>query len=428
MIRRAAVAVAVTALVCSALAGCRGARRDVRAGVPESVEGRFPHRKHAQLACTECHAQTSVLAGRPAVPGAADHAPCDREQCHRDRFLAPPGAFCAVCHSDVDATGASPSPVVYPPERGPRALASRFSHRAHLDYAAMEKRVGFHVSCTDCHETDARGELTAPGHAVCARCHAPSAAPAGAPPLDQCAECHAPRSPPPSRRRQLIVGDLHFTHKNHRRDRAGVPIRCTECHLDTADVTGIGRHAPPPTRACEVCHDDNSRVPSTMRMRVCETCHTRKAAQLAQLAPRSHLPAPRRPEDHTVAFRRDHGIEARDDPAGCAKCHRMMSGSPRDACDECHQVMRPVDHVITWTEYEHGPEARADKERCAVCHKADFCIACHSQEPRSHYPRMEFRQGGHATIARFDYRACVTCHQPDRDCTGSGCHTVRPRP
>lgn len=409
------------------LAACRGGRSDGPT-VRESVEGRFPHQRHAALACTACHDGASVARGVPATPGARDHAPCDDSGCHRERFLEAPGPLCSMCHRPDEDRVAPGGPLVYPPAVGPRALASRFSHQTHLDYGAMERAVGFHVACSDCHVANEAGELTRPGHAVCNRCHAPEAAPTGAPVMTACEDCHRPHANPPSRLPQVITGDLHFQHANHRADRGGTGIRCTECHVDAAEVRIEGQHTPPPTSACVTCHDDSSRVATPMRMRVCETCHATKSKTLAQLPPRSHLPAPRRPADHTLAFRHDHGVEAKVDAQRCARCHTFMSGSNHDTCDECHRTMRPMDHAITWNEYEHGPEARAHPDRCATCHQTDFCVACHSRPPRSHFPLMEFRSRGHGQIARFEMRACVTCHEPARDCMGSGCHVVRPRP
>ena len=56
-------------------------------------------------------------------------------------------------------------------------------------------------------------------------------------------------------------------------------------------------------------------------------------------------------------FRRDHGDEVTRDASRCAKCHTAVSGASRDVCDECHRVMRPSDHVVSWREYDHGPDA-----------------------------------------------------------------------
>ena len=45
----------------------------------------------------------------------------------------------------------------YPVEDAWLAEPSRFSHQRHLAAATMEDRVGFHVTCTDCHtRSDAR--------------------------------------------------------------------------------------------------------------------------------------------------------------------------------------------------------------------------------------------------------------------------------
>ncbi|HEU5061410.1 MAG TPA: hypothetical protein VFU21_33020, partial [Kofleriaceae bacterium] len=169
----------VAALVLAA-GGCRG-KGGESPRPADSEKGRFPHARHAQLVCTECHPREAVLAGRPARPGASDHAPCDRGACHRDAFLGRPGPFCRLCHERVAPgvdKGTRPAP--YPPVTGRRALAAEFSHQMHLDADAMEERVGFHVSCSDCHAPGG-AELQPPDHAVCGRCHAPEAAPRGTP-------------------------------------------------------------------------------------------------------------------------------------------------------------------------------------------------------------------------------------------------------
>lgn len=418
MSRGGLLALALVAL----LAGCRS-RGDAASPAPLPEAPRFPHASHAELACTECHAKDAVLAGLPARPGADDHAPCDREQCHQDAFLRPPGPLCQLCHERVEpglpgGTTAAP----YPPEGGARALASRFSHQRHLDAPAMEARVGFHVSCTDCHQLTGELALRAPDHATCGRCHAPEAAPTGTPAMDECVACHLERPQQSARRRRLIVGDLRFSHGPHRADRRGRLIPCATCHTESAAADAVGAHPPPPIRACVDCHDDATRVPPRKRMRMCETCHLGRRASLGALAPRTHLPATERPSDHTLAFRRDHGADARRDAARCASCHTFMSGNERATCDECHMVMRPADHVVTWREFDHGPEAATRADRCATCHRADFCTACHQQTPRSHIPLMPFREGGHAMPASLGLRSCVTCHDVAVDCARSGCH------
>jgi len=158
-----------------------------------------------------------------------------------------------------------------------------------------------------------------------------------------------------------------------------------------------------------------------MRMRVCETCHAERTERALSLAPRNHLPATERPLDHTIAFRRDHAEAAERDAARCGACHTQMSGNAHNACDECHQSMRPADHRITWRELDHGSEAAADRDRCARCHVVEFCTACHMQRPASHGYAGSF-VGDHGPLARINVRTCLTCHV-ETYC--EQCHTAR---
>lgn len=402
---------------------CRG--NSTEQPTPPSIEGRFPHSVHKERPCVDCHRAADVLASRPARPGANDHAPCDESGCHREQFANVSSPLCKICHDRVDPAGENTTPAPYPPTFGPFALAAEFDHALHLDFAKMEENVGFHVSCSDCH-LDKDGKVVPPTHAACARCHAPEAAPDKAPPLTRCEGCHIERKKPPSRSRELITGDLVFGHEAHRIDRKGAQIRCVECHADSRGHSGTGNHPVPETASCVRCHDNSNRVPPGRRMRVCETCHSTRQARLGLLAPRSHLPASERPLDHTLAFRSDHGPDAERNPTRCARCHLVLSGSSRDICGECHDTMRPRDHVVTWREFDHGQEAATEAERCATCHGADFCSTCHAQTPRSHFPLLEFADGGHAGPARINPRACITCHPQATMCGRPGCHTVAP--
>jgi hypothetical protein len=291
----------------------------------------------------------------------------------------------------------------------------------------MEERVGFHVSCVDCHARP-DGTRARPDHAVCARCHAAEAGLEGAPRMESCMSCHVP-APQLRARARLIRGDLHFDHERHRTDRKNRPIRCEACHERSAQSTAHSDHAPPTVASCVSCHDDSDRTPPALRMRVCEGCHRSRVAGLAALAPRSHLPASERPLDHTIAFRRDHAEVAARDAARCATCHTQLSGSSRQSCDECHQTMLPGSHRLTWRELDHGAEAAASQARCATCHVVEFCTACHAQRPRSHGLFGTFERE-HGPLARRNARACLTCHAPGAPlaggavpaCTDAGCH------
>ena len=388
--------------------------RVAEAPAPPIDKTRLSHEQHARIACGSCH----TMGQRPGH----DHAPCD--QCHKDAFVAQPGPMCEVCHIDVATQPLSGRLKPYPVEDVWQTEPPRFSHKAHLDSAAMEARVGFHVACADCHVRGDDPKLVRPDHATCARCHAAEANLTGAPSMADCASCHGPGAQLRTRAR-LIRGDLRapFAHQSHRADRRGTAIRCEQCHAGSATSTSYGDHAAPRIETCVGCHDDTDRTPNQMRMRVCQTCHTQHVQGLVTIAPRNHLPATERPLDHTIAFRRDHAEAAERDAARCAACHTQMSGNSRDACDECHQTMLPSDHRITWRELDHGAEAAADRSRCARCHVIEFCTACHAQRPRSHgFPGTFSSQ--HGGQARLNVRSCLTCHDETRDCLA--CHRTTP--
>ena len=102
-------------------------------------------------------------------------------------------------------------------------------------------------------------------------------------------------------------------------------------------------------------------------MRICETCHA-GAHEPAHRARAAQSPARDRAaaRSHARVPPRSRRGRRRATRARCATCHTQMSGNPRQACDECHQTMRPADHRITWRELDHGPEAAADRDRCAT--------------------------------------------------------------
>lgn len=423
--------------LCSAVLACSKPRAPAPPPAAPEDPSRFPHARHAALGCETCHlgdgrpkgiGQRGASSGSEAAAGDA-HAACDGGQCHRADFLRPPGALCSSCHSEVTVGSAGVSAPLQPFPRltGWRNLPSAFSHAQHLDAPRIEAAVGFHLACADCHAATDDGSPAHPDHAVCARCHSEEVALPRAPTMTACAACHvtpAASAARPRARMRLIKGDLHFSHGNHRVDRAGTAISCAACHRDTTGADDYQDHRPPAVASCVPCHDDSQRVPSELRMRECQTCHSTRRGSLLALAPRNHLPGTERPTDHTLSFRTDHGDSAFRDAARCATCHTVMSGSPRDACDECHRVTAPVDHRLAWRELEHGTEAANSPDRCALCHNADSCTDCHNQLPRSHLPVMAFTTA-HGLAARVNIRACLTCHTPEgpNGCARAGCHT-----
>jgi hypothetical protein len=436
MPRWATTAVVASLLVVGAVvaASCgKGGGRTAPAAGRGSIKAdsdRFPHALHTGddarireykgrgLACSDCHPAEAVIRGEVARPGGNQHAPCD--ECHKDEFYKPPGAFCSNCHSSVDPRVAGGSPLQPYPERGfQRILASEFSHQQHLDRGAMEGAVGFHVACADCHVRDETSrDPRLPGHAQCARCHEQEQAAKGMLPMSACARCHPTRGVELTRGRVFITGDLIFAHADHEKDLAGQPIACQSCHDDVPRSDSSADVSVPEMQRCAVCHEDARKTPERVRIARCEVCHTEITSGVA---PSSHMMGGSDlPEDHTLEFRRNHGDQAANPKSNCRFCHTEMTSSGRDSCFQCHEVMRPRDHGLSWREDAHGREAQVDGDRCASCHQADYCTACHSIPPRSHQPYEEFRLGGHAEAARFDATSCLACHTAQSTC--NDCH------
>jgi hypothetical protein len=403
-----------------ALLGCdRAAQRTPHTDV--LLPAPFDHAQHSgQSACTDCHGLTDPATGRLTRPGANQHAPCDG--CHKKEFFRPPTDFCRVCHANVDPRAPGQSPLLdWPPPGAQRRRSSQFNHRMHLDSEAMEKRLGFHVGCRDCHlRKEGEEKAAMAGHVACATCHGGQAVKPGATPppitMADCQKCHQSEALIEPKGRRMITGDLKFSHVKHERDLQGNAIACIECHRAVKDTTAVDNIMLPAMVDCAHCHEDPKRTGPDKRMANCGTCHSEISAGVA---PRDHLGASA-PDNHTLRFRHDHADAARSPEARCRFCHGGMSSTTKDNCFECHVVMKPRDHTLRWSTTDHGPEAAMDRQRCAMCHEADYCSRCHSQRPRSHVPFESFVNGGHATEARLNLRSCMACHTFEETC--GKCH------
>jgi hypothetical protein len=433
MIRVAIIAVMLVA--CSPSRGTTPSSGAGGAGGSIAVDtDRFPHGVHTGdrpeirnwqgrgLGCIDCHDAASVREGNVARPGGTrkpevnQHAPCD--DCHKAEFMKPPGAMCRVCHVSVDPFTKGNSPMQPYPERGgTQTLASTFSHQLHLDKGKMERATGAHVGCTDCHDRDeASRDPQVPGHKACARCHEQSDKVKAALPMENCASCHPQRNIELTRGRRFIIGDLKFAHATHEKDRNGAPIACTMCHAGVSDSATRDDMAVPAMERCAQCHEDSQKSPDRVRMDNCSVCH---GAIDMGMAPANHLVSGSkggaRPADHTLHFRKNHGEQAAAKDSPCRRCHTELQGNREDTCFQCHQIMRPRDHNLMWRQ-DHGRDAQTESTRCAQCHAPETCVSCHSIPPRSHTPIGDFRQGGHAELARFNLSSCLTCHTYEDTC------------
>ncbi len=423
--------VAFTILFLLSIAACSGgSRKNGSKASSEAVadNNRFPHKLHTGkdkritsykgrgLECKDCHPQEDVQAGKAPRPGGNNHAPCD--ECHKEEFYKPPGAFCQNCHVSVNLTKEGATKMQGFPSRGSKkVLASNFSHQLHLDADAMESEVGFHVSCNDCHTRDEKtGDPQLPRHANCVRCHEGKAKKIMS--MADCASCHLQSDVSLERGRIMITPGLVFSHGDHVKDKADAPIGCESCHAEIANSSTTGEVSIPKMQECAKCHQDPTRTPDRVRIARCEVCHE---GMVDGNPPRTHLGGGASlPENHNLEFRSNHKEQAAEKDANCQYCHDNLSGNSRDSCFQCHEVMRPRDHQLGWRNDTHGREASVERDRCVTCHQADYCTACHSVPPRSHQPLGEFSEGGHAQPARFGLSSCMACHTYEDTC--SRCH------
>ena len=267
--RRLLVMAVACVLAACALAACAQARR-AEAPPPPVDPTRLSHAQHAQLPCGGCHRGD-------ARPGADDHKPCDDGACHSKEFLGPPGRFCEVCHAAITAPAAGRAAQAVPESTTRwQALPPRFSHRRHLDARLMEQRVGFHVACADCHTRDGKA-ASRPDHAACARCHAAEVGARRGRRGWRTAPAATSRARGCATRARLIRDDLHFDHdapprRSQERSRSAAR-RATCAAAQSTAATAITRRRG--SRAASAATTTPSARRREMRMRICETCHTR---------------------------------------------------------------------------------------------------------------------------------------------------------
>ena len=391
--------------------------RGTDAPLPPVDPTRLSHEHHVQIPCSACHRSE-------ARPGKDDHRPCDDGACHRKEFLGAPGLFCRVCHADVTTSPLRAPLKPFPVEAPWRSEPSRFSHKRHMDAARMESRVGFHVSCADCHTRN--GKRMQPDHATCSRCHANEAALPGAPSMEDCAACHQ-ATMHERKRARLIGAELRFDHDRHVADRRGKPIRCDECHTQSASSTSYDDHAPPRVRELrelprrQQAHAERAAHAGVRDLppRAQGWPHRDRAAQSPArdgAATRSHARVPARPRRgrraRRVAVRDLSHADVGQPPAGVRRV------PPDDA------AVGSPDHVARAT--TTGPRRRS----IAIAARA---VTWSSSAPRaiaSGRARTAFLARSRPSTdgsARINVRACLTCHDRGHLRAVSRCHAGRRR-
>jgi hypothetical protein len=392
--------------------------------------------KLGSLECSLCHPSVKDGSVELQRPGHDQCVACHGDDFdNTDNYAKARATVCAQCHTSPTArskTDLQP----YPLYRGTRAILFQFSHAKHVDRQGRKDPAnGLRADCTFCHKFDEQGVFAKfPGHTECAVCHSkPGVTPQLTPALDSatCAGCHSVQeieNPGFTEKRRLITQtavsgkyvDIKFNHRAHFAMKQKLNIDCTTCHYAIPASTSLASLTLPKMEDCVSCHDASKTIAAAYQMSNCKLCHADTVTGL--FTPASHTRNVK-PSTHNESFRIHHEQEAAAEGAKCFVCHMNVSPSiqAKNQCMACHVVMRPVSHTARWKDDIHGKYAAMDRASCATCHQADYCVNCHNELPRSHIPLTVFAGGGHAALAQFDTRSCLTCHTFQNTC--AACHS-----
>lgn len=328
----------------------------------------FGHKRHATVACTQCHDM------RPgARPSRAVHGRCTG--CHDGSGQAGHGPAMSACESCHPA-----KPTTTPPaSTGADALGTAFSHPAH---AALGPRG---TDCAQCHpaaRTSDDATLAHPTMQSCATggCHDGKAAFAT---TSACTRCHT-KAPA---RFEVARPTARFLHVGfHAEVVANRP--CGACHaLGSRGDTLIASHD-----ACVECHakDFAARVP-----RICGACHN-------ATEPWRALVADRGPADRTeFGASLDHAKHPQD----CTHCHVLRTQSA--------QLRPPRGHASCTGDGCHAAKTGPSPtlETCDGCHRAGLAAVREDARMRAPWSvRAAFDHATHATDDAQKPLACTSCH------------------
>lgn len=329
----------------------------------------FPHEKHADAECTDCHqkrkpdgefptkppkdtgdlfsVKTETLKAHPLT-----HGMCFT--CHnQESELAPLPPKCDACHkltASADLQGSERRVFAHAAPQSTTADYSQFKH---------DDRNHARLPCLLCHRRENNSpQPTLPGkaaHAPCTGCHAQQFS---NPASEICTICHTDVQSgkvkvfPP-----LRSFDVRFDHAKH----TAVGAACVTCHRRNRN--GVGLAIPSRLNAhvtCFACHTPNAQV-NGRNISSCSTCH--------------HLGRLVRTSDQGPAYRVgfSHANHDASEKLTCAACHQVRAGLPQG-----RQVSAPLplNH--------HAPG------------KASSCATCHN---------------GQRVFGGDDFSACKRCHR-----------------
>lgn len=216
---------------------------------------------HSRLPCLLCH-RRETDAPRPALPGAADHAPC--AGCHAKEFANAGHQICTICHTDAQAGTVKPFPRL-------ASFGTRFDHGRHLNLGSL--------GCASCHRPMRGGvALSIPvgfnAHSNCFGCHKPRAQSEGRD-ISSCGTCHQlGRTARWST--SAAAFRVGFSHAKHDRSEG---LNCNQCHRVQAGRAQVSapqplhHHAGARAFSCMSCHN-GKRAFGGDDFSVCTRCHT----------------------------------------------------------------------------------------------------------------------------------------------------------
>lgn len=201
----------------TATAAQRGARVPARANAP--ADSVFDHRRHRDLACTQCHA-TTASHGAVTIT-----APRDCQACHHGRTQK---AECRACHATATLVARPQQVALRVSARKEPGTVMRTLPFAHDQHTRLE--------CGSCHGTDEKRGVTATcaschadHHQLdrdCAACHTTAKVGHDRTAHDGCISCHtAERFAPATPSRQLCLGCHQEQRTNHYAAKD-----CVACH------------------------------------------------------------------------------------------------------------------------------------------------------------------------------------------------------
>ncbi len=324
--------------------------------------------------CTACHLPHGGAAKKLLI-GPSLHAPVGDgscETCHRPPFAgrirlrARGEKICSACHGDL-REGVKEGGSIHGALEGTRTRAGC-------------------LSCHDPHLSPNPKLLSAPGNALCGRCHSTIVQAAGAdtghaPAAEDCGNCHKPHT---SNLRSLLVKEA--------------PALCLECHdPDDPDLRATHLGASLGALDCTGCHsphgDGNEHLLAKNVHAVlsegCETCHEGAFDRLiddgaSTLCLGCHDDIGEYAETAVVP----HGAM---NMVRCVECHnphasaqpRLVNAPSGGECTGCHD-----DKAAEENEFAHGV---IDLLGCQACHQphgsanvsllrmtgSDLCLECH---------------------------------------------------